>query len=57
MTFNSGDKVTYDLFPNKRNSPRGEAVFSSYSTKNRHCYIRTTEGKTIHVPLVELEKI
>ncbi len=54
-SFSAGDPVTYDLQPNKRNSPRGNAVFKSVSTaKKNHAYIETETEGTILVPISEL---
>lgn len=54
ITFQKGDPVTYDLQPNKRNSPRGNAVFKQMSSKKNHAYIETETEGTIMVPLAEL---
>lgn len=54
IAFQKGDPVTYDLQPNKRNSPRGNAVFKMMSSKKNHAYIETETEGTIMVPLAEL---
>lgn len=54
-SFTAGDPVTYDLQPNKRNSPRGNAVFKAMSSKKNHAYIETETEGTIMVPIAELE--
>lgn len=55
VSFNPGDKVTYSLQPNKRLSPKGNAVFKSISSaKKNHAYIETETQGTILVPLSEL---
>lgn len=54
ISFQKGDLVTYDLDPKKRNSPRGNAVFKTMSTKKNHAYIDTETEGTILVPVGEL---